>query len=123
MNFTKEEQKALDNLKPTIKPLLERSQSGWFLNTRSMEYKAVQSIYETKYQARINNTCPPCVESAMRAIYNDYKRFMTKVAPKEAPKDANKDLESLRQQYKEAKGKEVSKRFWNNAEWIESKLA
>lgn len=131
MKFTKEEINALQGLLPTVKPLLERSNNGWFINTRSIPYKAMEQVYTDKYNLKINNTCAACVESAVREIYNDYFRFIKslenepkEVKPKKVEKKENTstNIEELRAKYKEIKGKEVSKRFWNNAEWIESKL-
>lgn len=123
MIFTKEETTALQGLLPTVKPLLERSNNGWFINTRSLPYKAMEQVYTDKYNRKINNTCAACVESAVREIYNDYFRFMKsdESEPKEEPKRSS-NIEELRTRYKEKHGKEVSNRYKNNAEWIDSKL-
>lgn len=82
MNFDKNEIEALQGLLPTVTPLLENSMAGWQINTRSLNYKAMENVYNERYKKKINNTCAPCVESAVREIYNEYFRFVKANEPK-----------------------------------------
>lgn len=130
MKFTKEEINALQGLLPTVKPLLERSNNGWFINTRSLPYKAMEQVYTDKYNRKINNTCAACVESAVREIYNEYFRYMKSLEnePKEVKKNVHKketatNIEELRAKYKAKYDKNVSNKYKNNVEWIKSKLS
>jgi len=111
MNYTK---KQLFNLKAFERTgsIIAKTTYG-SINTRSIEFKNFVSTYEEVYNEKVNASCVSCCFAAIKKAYNDYWNHL---------QGDEVSIEELREQYKDQKGKAVSKRFWNDKDWILSKI-